>query len=244
MPQPLPETLLAFTGAAVLIAMAPGPSTVVITRTSMLNGRRAGLAAVLGNETGVLAWGLAAAAGLTALLAASRLAYDGLRIAGAVILVWFGVRALWQARHRTGRTTDPLDTNRLDTHGPGVNGPSADGSGADGPGAGLGVLAGGGRSWWGNYRNGLITNAANPKAGVFAVSFLPQFVPAGWSVPAALALLSVLWALIDLAWYTVIVWLVAAARRLLNRPAVRRRLDQVSGVVLVGLGIRLAADTR
>ncbi|WP_026401725.1 LysE family translocator [Actinomadura rifamycini] len=229
MPQPLPETLLAFTGAAVLIAMAPGPSTVVIMRTSMLSGRRAGLAAVLGNETGVLAWGLAAAAGLTALLAASRLAYDGLRVAGAAVLVWFGVRALWQARRRAGRPADPLA-------------PRA--PGADGSGAGRGVLAGGGRTWWGDYRSGLITNAANPKAGVFAVSFLPQFVPSGWSVPAALVLLSALWALIDLAWYTVIVWLVAAARRTLDRPAVRRRLDQLSGVVLVGLGIRLAADTR
>lgn len=225
MPQFLPETLLAFTGAAVLIAMAPGPSTVVIMRASMLSGRRAGLAAVLGNETGVLAWGLAAAAGLSALLAASRLAYDGLRIAGAAVLVWFGARALWQARRRrAGHPADPLDT--------------------DGFGAGTGGPAGGGRTWWGNYRNGLITNAANPKAGVFAVSFLPQFVPSGWSVPAALALLSVLWALIDLAWFTVVVWLVAAARRLLNRPAVRRRLDQLSGVVLVALGVRLAADTR
>ncbi|MFD0905577.1 LysE family translocator [Actinomadura sediminis] len=221
MPQPLPETLLAFTGAAVLIAMAPGPSTVVIMRASMLSGRRAGLAAVLGNETGVLAWGLAAAAGLTALLAASRLAYDGLRVAGAAVLVWFGVRALRQARRRIAV---PLDT------------------GADAPGTAPGAPRGGTR--WGDYRNGLITNAANPKAGVFAVSFLPQFVPAGWSVPAALVLLSVLWALIDLAWYTVIVWLVASARRLLARPAVRRSLDRLSGVVLIGLGVRLAADTR
>ncbi|GGV38943.1 threonine transporter RhtB [Actinomadura cremea] len=222
MPQPLPEVLVAFTGAAVLIAMAPGPSTVVIMQASMRSGRRAGLAAVLGNETGVLAWGLAAAAGLTALLAASRLAYDGMRIAGAAVLVWFGARALWRAR----RGAEFSGAGEFD------GGPRARAGG------------GGGRGWWGHYRQGLITNAANPKAGVFAVSFLPQFVPAGWSVPAALVLLSALWALIDLAWYTVIVWLVAAARRVLDRPSARRRLEQVSGVVLVGLGARLAADTR
>ncbi|TDE09046.1 LysE family transporter, partial [Actinomadura sp. 6K520] len=91
------ESVVAFAGAAVLIAMAPGPSTVVIMRESM-RSRRAGLVTVLGNEAGVLAWGLAAAVGLSALLAASRLAYDGLRVAGAVVLVWFGVRALWHAR--------------------------------------------------------------------------------------------------------------------------------------------------
>ncbi|MGI5201145.1 hypothetical protein ACQEU6_06055 [Spirillospora sp. CA-108201] len=55
---------------------------------------------------------------------------------------------------------------------------------------------------------------------------------------------SVLWALIDLVWYTAVVWLVGAAQRVLGRPGVRRRLDQVSGVVLVGLGVRLAAEAR
>ncbi|RFS84370.1 LysE family translocator [Actinomadura spongiicola] len=217
------ETLVAFVGAAVLIAMAPGPSTVVIMRESMRSGRRGGVAAVLGNETGVLAWGVAAAVGLSALLAASRVAYDGLRVVGAVVLVWFGVRALWHARRGGAASADIGD-------GSGV--PSDAGR------------RGGGRSWWGSYRLGLVTNFANPKAGVFAVSFLPQFVPEGWSVPVALVGLSVLWALIDLVWYAVVVWVVGAARRVLGRPGVRRRLDQLSGVVLVALGVRLAAETR
>ncbi|QXJ19816.1 LysE family translocator [Actinomadura graeca] len=220
----MPETLIAFTGAAVLIAVAPGPSTVVIMRQSLRAGRRGGLATVLGNEAGVLAWGLAAAAGLSALLVASRLAYDGLRVLGAGVLVWFGARALWQARR--GAPAAGVDHAAVD-HTPGTVG--------DGGGAVTG---------WRCFRLGLATNAANPKAGVFAVSFLPQFVPGGWPVPVALAVLSVLWALIDLAWYTAVVWLVGAARRALGRPVVRRRLEQVSGVVLVGLGVRLAAETR
>lgn len=104
------ESLVAFAGAAVLIAMVPGPSTVVIMRASMRSGRRAGVVTALGNEAGVLAWGVAAAVGLSALLAASRLAYEGLRIAGAVVLVWFGVRALWQSR-RGGRPPRTLGTS-------------------------------------------------------------------------------------------------------------------------------------
>ncbi|TDD13403.1 LysE family translocator, partial [Actinomadura sp. KC06] len=177
------ESLIAFAGAAVLIAMAPGPSTVVIMRQSMRSGRRAGLATVLGNETGVLVWGVAAAVGLSALLAASRLAYDGLRVAGAVVLVWFGVRALWHARR------------------------SGSGGAAEVDGEVVEEASNGGYSWLRCYRLGLVTNFANPKAGVFAVSFLPQFVPEGWPVPVVLVGFSVLWALIDLAWYAVVVWL-------------------------------------
>ncbi|WP_067831239.1 LysE family translocator [Actinomadura kijaniata] len=216
------ESLIAFVGAAVLIAVAPGPSTVVIMRESARSGRRAGLATTLGNEAGVLAWGLAAAVGLSALLAASQLAYDVLRVVGAAVLVYFGARTLWQARR--GAFAAEADA-----------------------GAAVEAEVGAGRSAWSAwrcFRLGLITNCANPKAGVFAVSFLPQFVPDGQPVMATLLVLSVLWVLIDLAWYTVVVWVVDAARRVLGRPAVRRRLEQVSGAVLVGLGVRLAAETR
>src|SRR5882757_5380045 len=76
------QSLIAFAGAAVIIALVPGPSTVMILRQSVREGRRAGVASVLGNEVGVLAWGLAAAFGLSALLVASRIAYDGIRLAG------------------------------------------------------------------------------------------------------------------------------------------------------------------
>ncbi|QKW36400.1 LysE family translocator [Actinomadura sp. NAK00032] len=225
------ESLLAFAGAAVLIAMAPGPSTVVIMRESVRSGRRGGFAVVLGNEAGVLVWGAAAAVGLSALLVASRLAYEGLRVAGAVVLVWFGVRALWGARRggpsggRSGRVPEALD---------GAAGSDSD-SDSD---------SGSGLSGWRCFRLGLVTNFANPKAGVFAVSFLPQFVPDGWPVGWTLVGFAVLWALIDLAWYAVVVWVVGAARRVLGRPVVRRRLEQVSGVVLVGLGVRLAVEAR
>src|SRR5690606_717412 len=83
--------------ACLLIAMSPGPSTVLIVRTS-LRSRRAGFMTVLGNETGVFLWGLVAAFGLTALLAASQLAYDVLRFGGAAVLIVFGVQAIRAAR--------------------------------------------------------------------------------------------------------------------------------------------------
>jgi threonine/homoserine/homoserine lactone efflux protein len=215
------ESLLAFTGAAILIALVPGPSTVVIMRSSVRSGRRAGLVTILGNETGVVLWGLAAALGLSALLAASQLAYDGLRIAGAAVLVYLGAKALWQARRSALREA------------------AGDGAGAQ---AGEGARLAGGL--WRCYRLGLVTNFANPKAGVFAVSFLPQFAPEGLPVLPVLVAFSVLWALIDMVWYTIVVWAVDAARRTFTRPGVRRCLEQVSGVVLVGLGARLATEAR
>lgn len=74
---PLVTGLVAFIGAAFVVSLVPGPSTVMIIRQSVRSGRRAGMATMLGNEVGVLVWGLAATFGLSALLVASRLAYDG-----------------------------------------------------------------------------------------------------------------------------------------------------------------------
>ncbi|MFD0475990.1 LysE family translocator [Nonomuraea thailandensis] len=90
--------LLAFIGACVLVAMVPGVSTAIILRQTLRAGRGSGLAATLGNETGILLWGLAAAFGLSALLVASQVAYDIMRVTGAALLVVMGAQALWHAR--------------------------------------------------------------------------------------------------------------------------------------------------
>ncbi|TMR97491.1 LysE family translocator [Nonomuraea basaltis] len=201
--------LLAFAGACVLVAMVPGVSTAIILRQTLRAGRGSGLAATLGNETGILLWGLAAAFGLSALLVASQLAYDVMRVAGAVVLVVMGAQSLWQAR-----------------------------KGAPAP----EVATAPGRR--GSYLAGVGTCLANPKAAVFAMSFLPQFVPAGQNVPVTLVTLAVVWVLIDLLWYTLLIWTVAKAKEWLGRPAVRRRLEQISGVVLIGLGVRLVVESR
>ncbi|WP_329437485.1 MULTISPECIES: LysE family translocator [unclassified Streptomyces] len=203
-------SVVAFVGAAFLVAMVPGPSTVVILRRAVMNGRRTGLVTVLGNECGVLLWGLAAAFGLSALLLASQVAYDLIRIAGAAVLVWMGARAVWQAR-RAGQPDQA----------------AAEAAPVSLP-----------RGYW----HGLVTNFANPKAGVFAVSFLPQFVPHGAPVLPTLLAFSAIWAVVDLIWYLPLVLLAGRVGGVLQRRSVRRRMEQVSGALLVGLGLRLAIE--
>src|SRR3954453_12270002 len=89
---------LAFAGVAALINVTPGLDTLLVLRASVSHGRNAGLAASLGILAGCLVWGFATAVGLTALLTASRVAYDTLRVAGAAYLVWLGASALWRSR--------------------------------------------------------------------------------------------------------------------------------------------------
>ncbi|WP_432038384.1 LysE family translocator [Streptomyces cucumeris] len=212
------STFLAFLGACTLIAASPGPSTVLIIRQSLIS-KRAGLMTVLGNETGIFIWGLVAAFGLTGLLAASELAYHVMRITGAVVLVGFGVQTLRSARRAKREGGDAAADEAAPAPAP--------------PGRGSG---------WRSYRAGLVMNLTNPKAAVFALSFLPQFVPSGAPQLPTLVALAAVWAVYEIGYYSVYVWCVSRLKGLLSRVTVRRRMEQVSGGVLVALGMRMAVE--
>ncbi|GLV50816.1 lysine transporter LysE [Thermobispora bispora] len=207
--------LLLFIGSCLLLAMIPGVSSVVILRQTLRGGRAHGVATTLGNETGVLLWAVAAAFGLSALVLASQVAYDVMRAVGAVALVVIGVQSLWQARR--GDATAHRGEQAADRAAAG---------------------------WRRSYLLGLGTILANPKAAVFAVSFLPQFVPAGADAPLTLTMLALIWVVVDTLWYLVFVWLIDQVRSIFERPAVRRRMERISGMVLIGLGVRLAMEPR
>lgn len=86
--------LMLVAGAAVIFALVPGPAVVFIVTRSVDQSRRAGMASGLGVACGNLALVVAAAFGLSALLATSEIAYDVVRFAGAAYLVYLGVRRL------------------------------------------------------------------------------------------------------------------------------------------------------
>ena len=91
------------------------------------------------------------------------------------------------------------------------------------------------------YAQGLGSNLANPKMAVFFLSLLPQFAGRDAAFPA-LAGLGLLFATMTLIWLSTYALLVDRARKVLQRNVFRRWMDRITGVVLVGLGIRLATE--
>jgi threonine/homoserine/homoserine lactone efflux protein len=88
------QALIAFVFAAGLLTLTPGLDTAIVLRSSALEGRRAGVAAAAGITLGLMVWGAASAVGLTALLAASSLAYTALKWIGAAYLIILGLTML------------------------------------------------------------------------------------------------------------------------------------------------------
>ena len=87
----------AFAVLSLIVAVTPGPDSLLVLRSSLLGGRRAGARVAGGAASGSLAWGLFSAAGLTALLTASAQAYRAVQLAGACYLVFLGIRG-WRGR--------------------------------------------------------------------------------------------------------------------------------------------------
>ncbi len=96
------SAVAAFSAAAALLTVTPGPDTALVLRTAAVEGGRPAMLAGGGIVTGVLAWGLTAALGLGALLAWSQTAYGILQIVGAGYLIWLGGPMLLGALRRRG----------------------------------------------------------------------------------------------------------------------------------------------
>jgi threonine/homoserine/homoserine lactone efflux protein len=110
---PATSTLFAFALLCLGMVLTPGPNMMYLVSRSICQGRRAGLVSLGGVGLGFLVYMLAAAFGITALLFAVPLAYDGLRLAGAAYLLYLA----WQALKPGGRSPFqvrdlPVDSDR------------------------------------------------------------------------------------------------------------------------------------
>ena len=94
------------------------------------------------------------------------------------------------------------------------------------------------------FRQGLLCNLLNPKAGIFFTALLPQFVSPQDPVLLVSLLMTAIAAVASLAWLSVYATVVPRAGDVLRRPRVRRALDRATGAVLIGLGVRLALTRR
>jgi threonine/homoserine/homoserine lactone efflux protein len=195
----LSVSLPAFVVAVLLISASPGPAMALILRRTALHGMRTAVPLILGLELGLYLWALAAAAGFAALVAASDAAYWALKVVGACVLVYLGIRA-WLAAWRERRGAVTGETVPVEDGGPGR------------------VKA---------FAEGLVVQLANPKAAVFMIAFYPQFVPADQPLFATTALLALLQVCIELCFYFTLAAFVARAGAWFRRSTVRRRLEAV-----------------
>ena len=96
---------------------------------------------------------------------------------------------------------------------------------------------------WVSFRLGLITNLTNVKAAVYAVAFLPAFVPSSFSLAWGILIFGAIWALVSILWNIFLIWTVKKSSIYIQNPVVRRTLTAISALGIMGLAVGLALSS-
>lgn len=206
------DQLLLFVVAGLLLNLTPGPDVLYIVTHALRSGARAGVVAAFGIAAGCFVHIVAAAVGVSALLAASATAFTVLKWIGAAYLVWMGLRML--------RSSAPpaMQVGAADALAPAASGLKA------------------------IFLRGFATNALNPKVALFFLAFLPQFIgPSIEHKSLAFLVLGLLFNFnglwVNIGWALAAAWLsgrVGAVRKGMHW------LQRAAGAMFLGFGLKLA----
>jgi threonine/homoserine/homoserine lactone efflux protein len=105
-------------------------------------------------------------------------------------------------------------------------------------------VAGGREAGRSAYGNGLITSFANPKLAVFFIALFPQFLHHGESVLFTTLAMALILIAVDLVYFTLLALVVSRARHAVVSSTLARRVERVTGAVMIGLGLRVALEQR
>jgi RhtB (resistance to homoserine/threonine) family protein len=211
------ENYLGFIMAAILLNLTPGTDSMYIITRSISQGQMAGFYSVLGITSGALVHTLFAALGLSVLLANSPTAFMIVKYIGAAYLCYLGFKML------TSKNSNSI-ANHLSKAQDVTNQKAVD--------------------CWKIYQQGVLTNVFNPKVALFFLAFFPQFIDTSYAYGMlSFLILGLTFATTGFIWCLCLVLLAARfSTRLRENPSIETMLNKISGVVFIGLGIKLLTE--
>ena len=211
------ENYLGFILTGILLNITPGSDTMYIITRSISQGKKAGLYSVLGIVSGILVHTVLAALGLSIILANSPLAFTIVKYIGASYLCYLGFKMLINRSESV--IADNLPNTEKLTQAKTLNYKQI-------------------------YRQGVLTNTFNPKVALFFIAFFPQFIDPSYAHSTlSFLILGLIFALTGLIWCLCLALLASRfSEKLRENPAIESMLNKFSGVVFIGLGIKLLTE--
>ena len=196
-----------FIAASLVLILVPGPDSIYVVSRSVAQGRQAGLLSSWGTCTGAFVHTVAAALGLSAILATSAYSFTIVKSIGALYLIYLGVKTFF------AQPQWELDLNQKTD------------------------------SSWAIFRQGVLVDVLNPKTAIFFLAFLPQFVPTTHAQMSTFIFLGTSFILMAFVWdFILIIGSTSLTGYLRQNVAFGRQLNRVTGLIFVGLGVKLAAE--
>jgi RhtB (resistance to homoserine/threonine) family protein len=209
--------IIAFAGIAALLTVTPGADTMLVIRSVMARGQRAGLMTTLGICCGLFIHAVLSGLGVSLILVRSAMLFEAVKLIGAGYLIYLGAKSLWGLRRGANVALDEQTAEqRRDVH----------------------------RRPWQSFVEGMLNNVLNPKVAIFYLAFLPQFINPGDHVLGKSMLLAGIHWGEGIVWLSLVTLLLGRVRAWLTHPRVRKSIEAVTGTVLIAFGVRLALERR
>src|SRR6266850_233282 len=212
---PFDGRFAAWIAIAVFLIVTPGPDTALIIRNALRSGARSASLSALGVGAGSSLWAAASVLGLAVLLEGSELAFTVFKYAGAAYLVYLGLRSLIGSLRPGDESPDKPVTPR-ERQRPGQRAA---------------------------FTQGLFNNLLNPKAAAIFVTAMPQFIEPHDSLFRLVAMV-ICYDLLVVGWLSMYGYVVSRAGRGRIGGRMRKGLERATGIVMIGLGMRLAFERR
>jgi len=211
------ENYLGFILAAILLNLTPGTDSMYIITRSISQGQTAGFYSVLGITSGILVHTLLASLGLSVLLANSPTAFMLVKYIGAGYLCYLGVKMLM------GKQQPLIASSLQDSKKPKSIKPL---------------------DHWQIYKQGVLTNTFNPKVALFFLAFFPQFIDSSYAYGMlSFLMLGLTFAVTGFIWCLCLALLASKfSKKLRENPKIESMMNKISGVVFMGLGIKLLTE--
>lgn len=214
---PVIQSIIAFATAWIILILAPGLDFLFVLRTSLGEGRKAGVGAALGVALSIAVWGVAAAFGLARIVAVSHWAFEALKWGGGIYLAYLGAMLVLKPRKMLeGAEAEVSSELARDKTLP--------------------------SSFWLWFRRGATISVLNPQLGIFDLSAFSHALPKHLTpfTPTAFFLILAMVQIVLVLPYHLFVALVAdKASRLLGTPWVVSLLDRLTGLVFIWFAIQL-----
>ncbi|MDO3722761.1 LysE family translocator [Marinobacter sp. chi1] len=207
---PSGELFWAFLVAITLLTITPGVDTLLVIRNTGRTDLKAGMVTSLGICSGLFLHAALSAVGISLILVQTAWAFTLLKWAGACYLIWLGIASLRQASRR-GRPHEPRGDKTREAP-----------------------------DRWRDFREGLLSNLFNPKAALFYMALLPQFVDPEGPVLFQSLLLAGVHFVLAMLWQCAVAVAVSRSRRWAIPPWVGRMMHGITGGIFVGIGAKVA----
>lgn len=211
------ENYWGFILTGILLNITPGSDTMYIITRSVSQGKQAGFYSVLGIVSGILVHTVLAALGLSLILAKSPLAFTIVKYVGASYLCYLGFKMLTSKAQSI--IADDLQKGEKLTQTKALD-------------------------YRKIFKQGVLTNTFNPKVALFFLAFFPQFIDPSYAHSTmSFLVLGLTFAVTALVWCLCLALLASRfSEKLRENPAIESILNKISGVVFIGLGIKLLTE--